>query len=217
MVSAEPAPESTSYLEVQHVSTSTTVDPTTEDRFDTTVRMLFRLADDFGVWWGQASRSARGLAVGILTVIGGLVLLSGWAVLDLLGWVGNGLVHLIGHDGVHALAAWRVSHVISDPLHHYLATAGAGLPASPQTLTIGWAVAAGVLLLGALAGIRGARIGWAVIGAATTAMVYAGTPAAGHLVAAAVTVAAWALLSIPAYWRHGPRDPQRVLVVRPKP
>lgn len=201
------------------MSTPTTTTPTSPDvrralprpaYFDTALR----LCTDFAHWWAVAARPARGMAVGILTVIGVSALLVTWSLLTFLNWLAAGAVHLVGHDGVHALAAWQLTHVLTDPVRQYLATAGANLPASTSTLTVLWAVAAGLLWLASLLGVRGARIGWAAVGAATTALVWAGTPHPGQLVAAAIAVAAWALLSIPAYWRHQNRG---VVVLDPEP
>lgn len=185
------------------MSTSTTP-PRRPAQLDT-LDLALVACEEFGRWWKTARWPARVLAASGLTVASSVVLLVVWTVLQGLSWIADGLVQLLGHDGAHALATWQITHVITDPVRHYLSTAGADLPASPQTLTVGWAVAAGLLLLGSLVGIRGARIGWAVIGAATTTVVYAGTIPSGRLVAAAVTAAAWALLSIPAYWRRNPR------------
>jgi hypothetical protein len=137
-------------------------------------------------------------------VLGTAVLLI-WGLLSLISWIGHGVVHLAGAGG-HHLSAWPLTHVITDPIQHTLA--GANLPANTATLTAGLATAVIGCWVGSLFGWRGARIGWAVIGAATTALVYAGTDEPGRLVAAAVTLAAWSLLSIPAYWRTRPRAPR---------
>ena len=174
------------------MSTTTT---TWQQRSDT----AYKLLADFSDWWDEAPRPARGLAAGVLGAAGGAVLLIVWALVNLVEWLARGAAHLIGHHGVHALAAWQITHVITDPIRHYIGAAH--LPASASALSILWLVAAIILWLGSsLLGFNGARVGWIAYGAATTAMVYAGTPAAGRGVAAAVTVVAWALLSIPAFW-----------------
>ncbi len=54
----------------------------------------------------------------------------------------------------------------------------------------------GGLFLLAVLGSRGARIGWILTGAMTTAMVYAGTAPTGRMLAAGLTVTIWAVLSI---------------------
>ena len=77
------------------------------------------------------------------------------------------------------------------------------LPVSAPTLMWTWLVAGGALFLAAAVGRSpGARIGWAVYGAATLALVWNGTPTLGRVVAAAVTAVWWAVLSVLAYRRR---------------
>jgi len=164
--------------------------------------------EEYGAWWQRASWPARIPAtVGVIAAAGLVLLVANTLlrlVLSLLGWLGSGAVQLVGHDGVHALAAWQISHVITDPIRHYMALGANTLPVSASTLLVFWLVAAAGLWMASLLGVRGARLGWMVIGAATVAMVYAGTAPAGRGLAAGVAAAAWALLSIPAYWAWSP-------------
>lgn len=165
---------------------------------------------DFTDWWSTGTRASRAMSIGILAILAELGVLGVWAILSAVGWIVRGLAHAAAGVGQHA-SAWPVTHVISDPVQRALAAAD--LPANTGTLLVLWAAACVVCWIGSLFGVRGARIGWAVVGAATAALAYVGTPEPGRLVAALTTAAAWSMLSIPAYWQHcGSR--RQVIVVK---
>ena len=168
-------------------------------------------ADQFGTWWVSATWPSRGIALGAMAVVVGLAFTVLWGVLQVLDWLGAHLVHLAESGSKH-VSAWPITHVIGDPVRQTLADAG--LPANTATLTALWAAASLICWLGSVIGLRGARIGWAVVGVATGALVFTGTDEPSRLVATAVAAVAWALLSIPAYWR--PRTDPKVLIVRPE-
>jgi hypothetical protein len=132
-----------------------------------------------------------------------------WAVVELLAALVQALASLVQSlvtmvgDGVHA-GRWTAHRggllaVVSNPVQHYLTIHAAGLPASAQTLWDGWLTAGAVLLVLAVIGSWPARIGWILFGAASAGMVYAGTPANGRDLSAAVAVIGWALLSVFAF------------------
>lgn len=186
---------------------------------DVALSVGLALADHFGRWWAGARWTARTVAAAALGVAGFVLLLTVWSVLRLLSWLITGAVGLIGDLAGHGwdiVATAHLTHMVTDPL-----TVSAGMlePTHPTTPLMVGAVA-GVLLWGAsVAGVRGARIGWAVWGAAAVTAVIVGTVGAGdpdpsidgQLLNAALASIAWAVLSIPAYWRHN-TNPEVVMV-----
>ena len=143
--------------------------------------------------------------VKLVTGIGGLLADGGRAATsggrDLAGWLTDG----------------PITTTVTTPVRAYLDTHAAGLPATAGQLWTTWLVAAGVLLLLAATGSLGARIGWTVLGALTTAMVYAGTTGHGQALAAGLTAAVWALLSIPAFARRHRGGGTEIIVITPAP
>ncbi|MFF0182564.1 hypothetical protein ACFYPF_26095 [Micromonospora sp. NPDC005223] len=134
------------------------------------------------------------LALAALAVLG-VVLWGIWALVTTL---------IDGLDaGLDAAGAWiiggPITHSISDPVRAYLDGHTAGLPATGRDLWITWLIALSALYLGALLGSTYARIGWAAIGALSTAAVYLGAPAGTGPAAAGLTIAVWLTLSLPAY------------------
>jgi hypothetical protein len=147
--------------------------------------------------WGVTT-AALTLAAVTVIVAAGMV----WFAVSLIIALLDSLVSLLG-DGLHA-GRWSAHHggllaVISDPIQHYLTVHAAGLPANAPTLWGGWLAAGAVLLVLSVFGSWGARIGWILFGAASAAMVYGGATTAGRDLSVAVTVIAWALLSVVAF------------------
>ena len=121
-----------------------------------------------------------------------------------------------GADASRHLLDWLthgpITGTIIGPVRAYLDTHASGLPATGHQLWITWLALTAILLLTAALGSTGARLGWTLLGALTTAMVYAGTPSHGQALAAGLTAGLWALLSIPAFRRRGDRG---ITVVTP--
>lgn len=154
--------------------------------------------------WAQArDRDAAGwppawLVYAAVTLTVGLVLLVLVPVLHGL-LVGAGRLVQAGGEWLHG---WAFTAVVTEPVRRYLLDHAAGLPVSGPALWWTWCTAAAVLFLLALFGSVGARWGWAVFGAATTAMVAAATAPTGRWVAAGVTLVWWSVLSVLAYHRR---------------
>ncbi len=105
-------------------------------------------------------------------------------------------------------------HRPGPPLHPHPRLPAA---ATPETLWWGWLITVGGLFLLAVLGSRGARYGWAAIGAVTTAMVWAGSTPDTQVLAAGVTTAAWAVLSVLAFNQLTSDPKTRVVIFRPEP
>lgn len=134
------------------------------------------------------------------------------AVAYLLWVVANKLVDLIGWGadtgtGLHAwVTGGPITSTVTAPVRAYLNAHAVGLPATGGQLWTTWLVIAAILFVFAVGGARGARIGWVLLGVLTTAMVYAGTAATGRYLAAGLTTAVWAVLSIVALRRIAHTD-----------
>lgn len=173
-------------------------------------------AEPTGRRWLLAGWNGRELAV---IVAGTAVLLAAAAaVIWLLYQLITGLAGLIG-AGFRDLLAWLaggpITSTVTDPIHAYLHSHAAGLPVTARQLWTTWLVLTVVLFAAAVSGSPGGRIGWAVLGALTTAMVYAGAPAGGQALAAGLTAAVWALLAVPAFARS--RRTYGVTLANPAP
>jgi hypothetical protein len=186
-----------------------------------------RLADRINDWWvlrqptGPAllemaaippKRAVAAILAAVLAVLALAVSLLWWLVSGIVGIV-TGVADAIrtssGHsttNAVNDLTTWSLTRTITDPVHAYLTAHSAGLPATADLLWWTWLSTTGALFLLAALGSRGARIGWAITGLLTTAMVYTATPATGRPVAAGLTITAWAVLSVIAYNRLAPLD-----------
>jgi hypothetical protein len=179
-----------------------------------------RLADHINNWWmdrrptGPALRQALRIPPWYATLV---ILATGAGLLamavTLVWWLVAGITSLVSGvvagirdaatsgtaSGTHHLAAWSVTRTIIHPVRAYLDQHAAGLPVDAHTLWLAWlATTAGLFVL-AVAGSRGARLGWIVSGTTTTAMVYAATPAPGQAVAAGLALTVWAVLSVAAF------------------
>lgn len=133
-------------------------------------------------------------------VLGGFILL-GWCILPLVSGLAESVGGIAGDGWSWAIGA-DLTRVITEPVRFYLETNAVGLPASPQTLWLTWAVSGGILLVFSLIGSAGARIGWVLYGGLTIVAVWIGTAGPGRWTAAAVTVIAWSLFSMFALrWR----------------
>ena len=161
---------------------------------------------------GAVAAVMLALAAGILWLL--VTLVSGLA-----GLIADGGRAVGNHGG--DLLGWLtdgpITTTVTNPVRAYLDTHAGGLPATAGQLWTTWLITAGVLLLIASAGSPGARIGWTVFGALTTAMAYAGTTGDGQALAAGVTAAVWALLSIPAFARRRGGGHEITVITTPAP
>ncbi|MFF4741272.1 hypothetical protein ACFY2W_36125 [Streptomyces sp. NPDC001262] len=136
--------------------------------------------------------------------LGGLGLLGASA-------VGGSLLSLTATGLTHTVQAAADLHVpgsanntgllasITTPVWSYLRTHTQGLAVSPTTAYSVWALTVlGTGVLSFATRSFGARLSWALTGAATGWMAWHGAPAVGREVAVGLTALAWALLSIPA-------------------
>lgn len=103
---------------------------------------------------------------------------------------------------VRWLAAWDLTKVVTNPVRVYLTHHAVGLPANANVLWLAWLITGAVLLAFSLFGATGARVGWALYGVGTAAMVWAQTPALNRGLAVGITAAWWSVLSLLAYRRR---------------
>ena len=160
-----------------------------------------------------------GMSVGMLGVTAGAVWLLYQAVTGLSGLLADGgrAATNSGRDLAGWLTDGPITTTVTDPIRIYLDTHATGLPATAAQLWTTWLVTGGVLLLIAAAGSLGARIGWTVFGALTTAMAYAGTTGHGQALAAGLTAGLWALLSIPAFAHRHRCGTEITVITNPAP
>ncbi len=143
----------------------------------------------------------RTIAVLVALAVGAIVVL--YVALNLLNAIGQAITDISWPTPSHTTSvdARALPGIVTTPVHDYLTAHAGGLPLTPQQLWWAWCTAGVGFFLIALTGNIGARIGWTLYGATTTAIVYTATPSPAHTTAAALTAATWAALSIPAYRR----------------
>jgi hypothetical protein len=133
------------------------------------------------------------LAVG---TVAGTVAGVGMAVYDILDALLTAGIH-----GARASYTSGLGQTITRPAHAYLTAHATGLPITVGQAWNTWlTVLGGLLTWSTLLRSFGARLGWTAMGAASIAAVWAGSPAANAPVAAGLALAAWSVLSIPAFW-----------------
>jgi hypothetical protein len=148
--------------------------------------------------WGPSAVAIAGIAVLVLIVGGILVPLAK----GIAGFV------LQGAEWVRSTAA---ADIVLQPARRYLDAHAAGLPVDADTLWWTWCATGIVLFVAStLSQSLSARLGWAVFGVASTAMVYNAAAAPAQPVAAGVTVLWWIVLSTLALRRrHSSRGSAR--------
>uniref|UniRef100_UPI002F909F23 hypothetical protein n=1 Tax=Kitasatospora indigofera TaxID=67307 RepID=UPI002F909F23 len=129
------------------------------------------------------------LATASLFVLTVLTIAAGPHLLHALQWIARP-----EHSTVPAGRLW---HTVNDPIHQYLQTHSAGLPAGPRTLFVFWVLAGAVILIRALrqGATVGVQLGALVFGALSVAMVWEGTAEPGKPVAAGLAALAWGVLA----------------------
>jgi hypothetical protein len=171
--------------------------------------------DRINTWWvqrppaGPAVRDwARATPRRVVAAAAALVAVVAFAAATAVVWLASALYGLLAAaaaDGrntgaeVRWSAAGRLTRVMTDPVHAYLTGHAAALHTSGQLLWLGWVATTAILFALAVLGATGARIGWTLTGALTTALVYTNTAADARLLAAGITVTAWSLLSVAAF------------------
>lgn len=103
--------------------------------------------------------------------------------------------------------------LVADPVRAYITQHTVDVGVDAHTVWWTWCAAGVVFFLLAVGGNVGGRIGWALHGAATTAIVFTGTPGQGRPIATALTVLFWTVLSVLAYRRSA--SELHVVVQRP--
>jgi len=139
-------------------------------------------------WWLRAVVIGGGLAFGLY----GLAL-----VLTTTSDATHQIHHVLAHTTIGSQRGTLLA-VITAPVHHYLAVRTAALPVSPRLAFDAWSVTGVALGVAAWKRSGAGRIGWAMWGAASAGMVWAGTPAASQALATGEAALAWALLSLAA-------------------
>ncbi|MGH8879507.1 MAG: hypothetical protein ACRD0P_19520, partial [Stackebrandtia sp.] len=141
--------------------------------------------------------------------------------LVLLFFVGAGLWWLIttvaSTVGSSFTAGKPLVEAIADPVRHLINTQADQLPISATTLWWTWAATATALFILAALGFHGARIGWAAVGAATTALVWIAHAPDTRVLAAALTASVWAVLAVLAFNRLTTSEHTKVVVFKPGP
>lgn len=165
------------------------------DHVDTTARTtrwhtIWEYARDPATWILVGS-AATAFALGA-----GFVYLLWWLLSALFTGIGN-----LGGNAAEAVTdfAEPIIRTITDPVHRYIHNHAEHLPIAANALWWSWLVTTGGLFGLAALGSKGARVGWTALGAATVALVWAGTPTGGQLLAATLTTAVWAVLSLIAF------------------
>ncbi|PWU52757.1 hypothetical protein DLJ47_18125 [Micromonospora sp. S4605] len=171
------------------------------------------------------TRSDTWFVAGVLTVAAALAAGALWLLWKLLTGIlaaldaGGEIAGDAGHAAANWVATGPITRTITAPVHAYLDSHAAGLPATAEQLRWGWLITGVVLLTAASFGARGARIGWCLHGVSTAAMVWSASPADNRELAVAVTAAVWSLLAVPAFAR-GPFQaaaPRHTTVVITRP
>lgn len=160
---------------------------------------------------------------GVLTVLAALAAGALW-----LSWLLITAIHsavtTAGHaagDAVQDLLRWLgdgpIARTITGPVQTYIDSHAAGLPATAAQVRWGWLITGAVLLICASCGSRGARIGWALYGALTAAMVWDASHVDNRDLAVAITAAVWSLLAVPVFTRTRAHRGHHTTVVFPRP
>ncbi|MGW3077866.1 hypothetical protein [Kitasatospora sp. NPDC001132] len=154
-----------------------------------------------------AKTVAAGVALTATVTAAALILGAGWTIATLLGIL-LGLTGRTGLDAWHWLqttrpwdAADRLVHIVSDPVHRYLAAHSETIPFTAGTLFTAWWVT-GLLLFIAVhrrPGLTGRTVAWTLWAAGTTAAVWAGTEPASRWTTAGITAFLLTLASLSAY------------------
>lgn len=166
-------------------------------------------------WWRTVDwREVRYMAAGIAPFAGGLlVLIAVISMIVLITKAGVGAINNLDVIAQHLLD-WPVTGIVVTPIVGFITSHAAGLAADPALLTYVWGIGTAILYALACMRSRGARIGWIIVGACSTAMAYAGTPPPNQAIAAGATMLAWALLSVFAFTAR-PTAPIHVSVPTP--
>jgi len=171
-----------------------------------TVRPLAAaLGRDLTAWYTRHGHRTQQAPTPVVVAVATGVLFS-VAVMLFAAWqVATGLVSL-ATDTIRTVADTDLVRTVTNPVDGYLRHVG-GLPASGRQLATTWAAATIVLFVAAMAGSRGGRIGWCVMGALTVALAFMSS-AVNRPVVAGLTATFWALLSLPAFARtRGDNNP----------
>lgn len=166
------------------------------------VRDLFTKA------WGEAiHRRGRAwpppwLYYGFIAVIIALVVL---VVIPLGVWIArtaSGAAGSAAEDGISWLAGWELAQIGPDAVHTWIGANADAAGVEASVVWWCWSAAAITFFILSFFGVRAARIGWIGIGVSAVAATYAGP---GGLLAAAIVVGVWCLVSIPALHRFTPQ------------
>jgi hypothetical protein len=146
----------------------------------------------------MSRRDTIGLVLIGLFGISALVIVVFVIVIPLLSWL-IGLGTGAAGKGVDWLAAWNMSKVVTVPVRAYLDAHTEGLPVDADFLWSAWLIAGSAIVVLGFFGSTGARIGWALFGAMTVAMVWQQTAQPGRPVAAGIAVLWWIAFAVLVY------------------
>jgi hypothetical protein len=105
----------------------------------------------------------------------------------------------LGLGSISLISKTQWAQVVFGPVHSYLDTHSAGLPFSPGQLFSLWVLLGIALFFSSFKGSVSGRIGWAVFGIETSAVVWSETPELSKWLTTGLTVLFWLLLSTLAY------------------
>ncbi|MEU5869868.1 hypothetical protein ABZ815_52520 [Nonomuraea sp. NPDC047529] len=130
-----------------------------------------------------------------------LVLTFFWLAVTVLMAIIQALTNGVITGGAWALervADWKLTEVVTTPVHAYITAHAAGLPVGAEAIWSAWGLTGPILWL--LCWLTGsswsARLAWLLYGAATVAMVHSASPAHGRMLAAGIAVLYWGVLSV---------------------
>ncbi|MER7369047.1 hypothetical protein [Nonomuraea wenchangensis] len=133
--------------------------------------------------------------------VGLLVLVLFWLAVTVLTAIIQGVANGVVTGGTWALeqvADWKLTEVVTTPVHAYITANAAGLPTGAEAIWSAWAVTGPILWL--LCWLTGSswslRLAWFLYGTGSVAMVYSATPAGGRMLATGIAVLSWGVLSV---------------------
>jgi hypothetical protein len=112
----------------------------------------------------------------------------------------SGVFVAIGFGLGDLVSGSELAQVVTTSVRRYLDNVGPQLGISGQLLWKYWAISGIGLFVAACAGLIGGRLGWAIFGLVTGAIVHAEAPASSRLLILCVVAVWWSLLSVLAFY-----------------
>lgn len=111
-----------------------------------------------------------------------------------------GVLVTVGFGFVDLVSGSDLAQVVTHSVRQYLDNVGPSLGISGQLLWRYWAISGIVLYFTACVGLLGGRLGWAIYGLLTGAIVYAETSETSRLLMVCIVAGWWAVLSLLAFY-----------------